>query len=693
MRSHKNMSTKVTPHAGSEPNSPATRVLHTNWTIGRRLLTSFLSIATIMLLVGLAGYYGAVKDERVIHEVQGVHLPSTETLLTISKSAESIRVAQRTLLNPDLNMVDRKRQPENVAKAKAAYEAAWKVYEALPRTVEQGATWSEFVPAWDQWKKDSEEFFKLNEELEALGILNPYALQRDLQTFTGDHYKLTVKVLDHIQNGKECKGGDDPTACNYGRWVAKFETTNPELRRRLEAMRPFHIAFHTAVKNAKDLAAKGDKDGAGKIVRGEMEQSAEKTFEGFAALLAEAAKATALRDKLGEQGMTTCLASQRKAISHLEKLVAINEKEAKASADSAGFVKPLTVGGMFAGVCAALALGILVSRGINRVLKSVSASLSAGAAQIASAAGQVSSASQSLAEGASEQAASLEEASSSLEEMSSMTKRNAESAQQVKELGSQARKAGDAAVAEMQAMAVAMDGIRTSSDDIAKIIKTIDEIAFQTNILALNAAVEAARAGEAGAGFAVVADEVRSLAQRCAHAAKETAAKIEDSVEKSARGVAISTKVAKSLEEIVGKARQVDEMAAEVAVASREQSQGIEQVNTAVGQMDQVTQNNAASAEESASAAEELNAQADAAKEAVAELLELVDGNRGRGGQSLGAGGRRVNGHADPAKVHLATGRRNGVGGRPGPSAMPALGSVERRRDTTVPMVAGFKDF
>ena len=160
---------------------------------------------------------------------------------------------------------------------------------------------------------------------------------------------------------------------------------------------------------------------------------------------------------------------------------------------------------------------------------------------------------------------------------------------------------------------------------------------FQTNILALNASVEAARAGEAGAGFAVVADEVRNLAQRCAQAAKETATKIEDAVQKSAVGADISAKVAKSLEEIVGKARQVDEMAGEVAAASQEQSQGIAQLNTAVTQMDKVTQSNAANAEESAAAAEELTAQAESLKEAVSDLLRLVDGERARSSTAMAA--------------------------------------------------------
>jgi len=233
-----------------------------------------------------------------------------------------------------------------------------------------------------------------------------------------------------------------------------------------------------------------------------------------------------------------------------------------------------------------------------------------------------------LAEGSSEQAASIEETSSSLEEMSSMTKRNADNAHKANDLARQARGAADNGANEMQAMSQAMNEIKTSSDDIGKIIKTIDEIAFQTNILALNAAVEAARAGEAGMGFAVVADEVRNLAQRSAQAAKETAGKIQGAIEKTAQGVEISAKVGAQLQEIVSKVRQVDELIAEVSAASKEQSQGIEQVNTAVGQMDTVTQSTAAAAEESASAAEELSAQAATLKASVYELMRLVGGQK-----------------------------------------------------------------
>ncbi len=283
-----------------------------------------------------------------------------------------------------------------------------------------------------------------------------------------------------------------------------------------------------------------------------------------------------------------------------------------------------------AAVILAFLAGGTIGRGINRTLQHTAHSLDDAAAQVAAASGQVSASSQSLAEGASEQAASLEETSASLEELSSMTKRNADSAQAAKALSTETRQAADTGNNDMGEMRDAMAAIKASSGDIAKIIKTIDEIAFQTNILALNAAVEAARAGEAGAGFAVVAEEVRALAQRSATAAKDTATKIEDSIAKSEHGAVISTKVAASLDIIATKARSVDELVGQIAGASGEQSQGIGQINSAVGVMDQVTQSNAGNAEETAAAAEELSAQSISLRESVAELRRLVGGKVGR---------------------------------------------------------------
>jgi len=291
-----------------------------------------------------------------------------------------------------------------------------------------------------------------------------------------------------------------------------------------------------------------------------------------------------------------------------------------------GRIRMLVLIGALVGVTFAIVFGWVLAKSLTRQMFNFAERLGIISEEVAGAAGQVSTSSQSLAEGSSEQAASLEETSASLEEMSSMTRRNADNAHKANELAKQARAAADKGSTDMQTMSSAMDAIRVSSDNIAKIIKTIDEIAFQTNILALNAAVEAARAGEAGMGFAVVADEVRNLAQRSAQAAKETAAKIEGAITNTGQGVEISGKVVQTLNDIVAKVRQVDELISEVAGASREQTQGITQINTAVSQMDKVTQSNAANAEESAAAAQELNAQAASMKQSVNELLQLVSG-------------------------------------------------------------------
>ena len=245
---------------------------------------------------------------------------------------------------------------------------------------------------------------------------------------------------------------------------------------------------------------------------------------------------------------------------------------------------------------------------------------------VAQSASQVSAASQSTASGASQQAASLEETGASLEEIASITKQNAEHAGSAKNLGESTRSMVERGVADMAEMKAAMGDIQASSGNIAKIIKVIDEIAFQTNLLALNAAVEAARAGEAGTGFAVVAEEVRNLAMRSANAAKETAGKIEDSVQRSQRGVEVSGKVDLALQDVLKQVKQMDELLGQVARASDEQRQGVDQVNIAVGQMSSVTQANAATSEETAAAATELDAQANALRDATGRLLAVVQG-------------------------------------------------------------------
>jgi methyl-accepting chemotaxis protein len=334
---------------------------------------------------------------------------------------------------------------------------------------------------------------------------------------------------------------------------------------------------------------------------------------------------------MNKQFLDKCLPLQRESLGLMEKLVALNEENAvqtmaQADADAAR-TRWLSVAGMAVGSVLALALGIILGLSITRPINRIIAELNEGADQVSAASSQVSAAGQTLARGASEQAASLEETSSSLEEMASMTRQNASNASEANALMQETGKVVQEADRYMGDLTASMQEISQASDDTAKIIKTIDEIAFQTNLLALNAAVEAARAGEAGAGFAVVADEVRNLAMRAAEAAKNTAQLIEGTVDKVKGGTDLVIKTGEAFTQVTSSTGKVKDLVAEIAATSQEQAQGAEQISKAVTLMDTVVQSNAANAEESASAAEELFAQAEQMKGVVGGLVTLVSGN------------------------------------------------------------------
>jgi len=324
----------------------------------------------------------------------------------------------------------------------------------------------------------------------------------------------------------------------------------------------------------------------------------------------------------------------------------------------------------------------------NSVLSTISDSIQEGANQTASSSAQLSSASRVLATGCSEQGASVTETSAALEEISAMIRATAENARKATEFANQARTAAQGGMETMAEMTVAMQSIETSSLDVSKIVKNIDEIAFQTNILALNAAVEAARAGEAGAGFAVVAEEVRSLAQRSAAAARETANKIEAAIASTQRGSRSCEAVGDSLKQIVGRVTESDVLVAEIAAAAKEQAQGITHVGVAMTQMDKVTQGNAASAEQTSSAADELSGQAKMLQDAVEHLHTLIAStsrSEGHGGAFAQGAGPRAASRQAALPAPLDAGLRQAANVR---RRVPNIVMPEDRR----PPVAGDDD-
>ncbi len=344
-----------------------------NVTLAKKLMGGFIAVALITLFVGYAGFNGTGMLNEHLVEIGQVRLPSIANLLKAERQFEVIIMSQNALLNPRISLEESQEHLATAAKAKEAYLAAFAIYKPLPQTKEEAEEWAKFEPLLQKWEKINSDFFAVVEEINKIGIRFPIQLERDLQRFRGDHYSLELQMLKFINGGAEASGGDDHTACNFGKWLPTFKTTNPELERIMNEIKTPHQQFHGAVKKIRELARAGDTDGARRILDGEMAPAAQQTFKYFDELLASSGQARALYERLNEIAAKDIPPIEEAAEESLEKIVHINDvvaaAELKESNEAASQVRSMTIAGMLLGFILALSAGLYLSSNISGILK------------------------------------------------------------------------------------------------------------------------------------------------------------------------------------------------------------------------------------------------------------------------------------------------------------------------------------
>ena len=567
-----------------------------------KIASGFGIIILLAMALGMAGIVTLQRTTAELNNIAQNELPAAVALGTVAKNLENIRGSLRTLAIPGLDPETRARQYDNISKAREAYQAAEARFEQSAFTPEIEAAWKAYKQAHSDQKTANNQFLDACHQVDQLGIADPVEVIGQLRRFQGDHYRLDLNILALMDEGVAFEGGDDHTACNFGKWLPTFKTDNAELNRLLEEMKGPHQQFHQAVAEIKVAVQAGDRDRAREIYEAKMKAARTEVFNRFDGLLAVAEKSWELYHQNQVLAMGELTDKMRATTAAIDKVVEVNNAYLDGYTASVTRVARITMFVLVSCVIAVLVLGIVLTysltRSILRPVRRVVEVLGNVAAQTSAAAAELAGSSESLSSTATEQAAISEETASSITEIAAQNDEMARISVTAAELTREnIRMSGDSLKSVVE-MTRKMEQIEKDSQEMGKIIKTIDEIAFQTNLLALNAAVEAARAGEAGKGFAVVAEEVRALASRAADAARMTQGLLEGTAAKVRDSAEAIRKINNNFEAIVESATRMGDQLERINAAGREIAQGMSQLNTAGQQSSQAAQTTAAASEE-----------------------------------------------------------------------------------------------